>query len=155
MSQFDQEASLTLKDRINFPYILANQILSFQKASASIDYDEQQVQDIIKGFVHALPTTWKDKAFTDQIKDASKEREIDNRPKFCGISASKIFCEIHKIEVTKKVTIIDYYKVYQACMDLLDRMKMLSNIHRVEELEDIDFDKPNESAFLESNLPSE
>ena len=83
---------------------------------------------------------WKDEQFKKDYEEAKTKTTIDNRPIFCGIPASDDFCKLHSIEPTKEAESLDYYKVFQACIDLLNRRGMVSKINRVEELESIDFE---------------
>jgi len=155
LSSKDFEAQLTLKDRLNFPYLLANQILTFQKAILNLEYSEREIREAIEGFVHLIPESWKDGKFKEDMKKARVKRKKDVRPIVTGsIRMSEQACRKLGIPAFKEKESLDYYKMFQACMDLLDRKKMLSKILRIEELESVDFDTA-EDAVLKSNLPSE
>ena len=154
MSGSEQEAQLTLKDRMNFPYLLANQVLTFQKTIQNLDFSEPQIQEAIKGFVHLIPKSWKDKEFNNALTKAKKEKQIDVRPLVAGRTRVSLqVCRELGIEAFKNKEIVDYYAVFQACMDLLDRRKMLSKIMRIEELDSIE--SLTEDDLRKGNLPSE
>ena len=147
MSEGEFEAQLTLKDRLNFPYLLANQILTFQKAILNLDYSEREIKEAIEGFVHLIPENWKDKKWEEEIATAETVEQVDVRKEWCGRKVGK-----PKIEDKKS---FNYYKMFQACINLLDRKKMLSRTVLIEELESIDFDTVTEDALRKSNIPSE
>lgn len=138
------EAQLTLKDRLNFPYLLANQILTFQKAILNLEYSEREIKEAIEGFVHLIPESWKDDKWKKEIKAAETVEEVDMRKEWCGRKIGE-----PKIEKQKS---FDHYKMFQACINLLDRKKMLSRVMRIEELEGIDFESVTETEILESNF---
>lgn len=139
MSEF--EAELTVKDRLNFPYLLANQILTFQKAILNMEYSEYEIREAIEGFIHLIPESWKDDKFQEEQDGAIIERKRDLRPSFCGLTASEQFCKTHGITAFEDEKVFDYYKLFQACVNLLSRRGLLSRKHRVEVLEDVDFDE--------------
>jgi hypothetical protein len=147
MSRGEFEAQLTLKDRLNFPYLLANQILTFQKAILNMEYSEREIKEAIEGFVHLIPENWKDDKWKKEIGAAETVEKVDNRKEWCGRKIGKPKIEEHKT--------FDYYKMFQACINLLDRKKMLSRTVLIEELESIDFDAVTEDALRKSDLPSE
>lgn len=153
MSEKDHEAQLALKDRINFPYLLANQILTVQKSILVADTSiasNREIREAIKCLVHLIPNSWKDKGFREDLEKAEITDKIDVRPRFCGLSAAVKFCEEHGLKSYEKRISFDHYKVFQACMDLLQRKQMLTKILRVEKLEGIMFEELKDSAILES-----
>jgi len=121
MSDREFEAELTLKDRLNFPYLLANQILTFQKAILALEYSEREIRETIEGFEHMIPASWKDDQFNKDIEDAEITRKIDVRPEFCGVKPSLECCKENGLTAFKDEVILDYYAMFQACIDLLDR----------------------------------
>lgn len=147
MSEGEFEAQLTLKDRLNFPYLLANQILTFQKAILNLEYSEREIKEAIEGFVHLIPENWKDDKWKEELKDAKVIEEVDMRKDWCGR-------KIGKPKIEQRET-FNYYKMFQACINLLDRKKMLSRTVLIEELESIDFDAITEDALRDSNLSRE
>jgi len=153
LSEKDHEAQLALKDRINFPYLLANQILTVQKSILVADTSiasNREIREAINCLVHLIPNSWKDKDFDNDLKKAEIIEKIDIRPRFCGLPASVKFCEEHGLVSYKENTSFEYHKVFQACMDLLQRKQMLTKIQRVEKLEGIIFEELEESAIRKS-----
>jgi hypothetical protein len=132
---------LTVKDRLNFPYLLANQILTFQQSLIVEGDTEYRSQEALKGLVNMIPVAWKDPQFHEELEKAVKKVKIDNRPVVVkGIRMNEETCK--KLGV-KPYTIekeVDYYKLFQACMNLLNRRGLLSKLHRIEVLEGVDFD---------------
>lgn len=156
MSEKEFEAQLTLKDRLNFPYLLANQILTFQKSILKEEFSQREIRESIQGFVHLIPNSWKDKKWEEDLKDAQLTTTKDMRPIVAGtIRMSKETCEELGIEPYKTEETFDYYKMFQACVDLLDRRGMTSKKNPVQELENIDFDAVAKTKIGESDLSSE
>jgi hypothetical protein len=155
LSEQQQEAQLTLKDRLNFPYILANQILTFQKSLLALEYSEQEIRESIEGFVHLIPQSWKDKQFEDDLESAKTKQKIDKRPIVAGnLRISEETCKSLGIEPFEEKEVVDYYKVFQACIDLLNRRDLISKKKRIEKLVEIDLDNIGENEILESDLSS-
>ena len=141
MSETQYEAQLTLKDRLNFPYLLANQILTFQRSLLAIEFTEREIRDTIEGFVHMIPESYKDDKFKADMKKATILKKIDLRPKFCGQPATIEVCEQLGIPIFKEVTTFDYYDLFQACMNLLQRRHMLTKTNPVEQIDFIELEK--------------
>lgn len=129
MSEKEAEAQLTLKDRLNFPYILANQILTFQKAILALDYSDREIEESIKGFIHLIPEAWKDDQFNKDLKEANSKRQVDKRPLVrAGVHMDEATCKELGIPAIVEEDKIDYYKVFQACMNLLNRKGLISKV---------------------------
>lgn len=156
MSQ-EHEAQLTLKDRLNFPYILANQILTFQKALLAQEFSEREIRETIEGFIHLIPDDWKDDTFNKALKKSKETRKNDVRPIVTGtVRMSAKACEEMGIPAFVDEEVSNYYAIFQECMNLLSRKKLLSKILRVEQLESIDFDTATtEDEVQQGNVPSE
>jgi hypothetical protein len=117
---------LTIRDRINFPFLLAEQVTTFQKAILNKDFSRKEVEEAIKGFKNLLPTRWEDDDFKKDIKEAVNKVTIDIRPTFAGVSMSERMCKAKKIPMTEDIELMDYFKVLKSCINLLDRRGMLS-----------------------------
>jgi hypothetical protein len=127
MSQtHDAVLGITIKDRINHPYILASQILTIQKAILNLENSAQITQEAVEGLIHIIPDPWKDEDYKKELQEAYVDKEIDIRPEFCGNKATLIFCQKHKVNTTKTEKRLHYWKGLQACINLLDRRGMIS-----------------------------
>jgi len=122
------EPTLTLKDRINYPYILANTILAIHKMMLNPDFTIADFSEAIQSFLDQLPNSWQetDKKWKKALKNAMTKRKVDVRPKFCGIVASEQFCKAHGVNPFTEKEEYDYHKLYHACIDLLDRRGLIS-----------------------------
>lgn len=120
------DASLTHRDRLNFPFLIASQILTFQRAILNLEFSAEEIREAVEGLVHLIPTKWKDQAFDDDLNKARIELTEDIRPRFCGIPASMEYCRKRHMPTLRIVRTFDYYEVFQACMNLLDRRGLLS-----------------------------
>jgi hypothetical protein len=127
MSQtHDAVLGITIKDRINHPYILANQILTIQKAILNLENSTQITQEAVEGLIHIIPDIWKDEKYKEELEQSYVDKQVDIRPEFCGNKASLVFCQKHKLETTKTEKRLGYWKGLQACINLLDRRGMVS-----------------------------
>ncbi|MHA1829050.1 MAG: hypothetical protein ACTSX6_10445 [Candidatus Heimdallarchaeaceae archaeon] len=120
------EAQLTIKDRINFPYILANQILTFQRSLLKVEASEQEILESIEGLIHLIPEEWKDDEFRKDLENARIATVKDNRPRWCGFPLDEEICKLRGIEPFTKEERRDPYKLLQAVINLLHRRGMLS-----------------------------
>lgn len=126
ISSEDIEAELTLRDRINFTYLIAQQIITFQQAILNMDLSEQEINEAIEGLLNMIPKSWKDSKFKRAVRKATTTINLDVRPTYCGLKASYKFCIDNGIVPTIKQEEKDYYALFQACIDLFDRRGLLS-----------------------------
>lgn len=122
----DIEVQLTLRDRLNYPYLIARQIETFQQAILNLDLSPDEISEAIEGLIHMIPTSWRDKQFNEALEEAVIDTEVDVRPSFCGVKLDVKACIELGYAVTVKSQDSDYYKLFLACVDLLDRRGMLS-----------------------------
>lgn len=120
------DAALTIRDRLNFPFLIAAQIMTFQRAILNLEFSAEEIREAVEGLVHLLPNKWKDDIFADELRKARIDLTEDVRPTFCGHPASIEYCKKHNILITRIIRTFDYYEVFQACMNLLDRRGLLS-----------------------------
>lgn len=146
---FTDEVQLTIRDRINYPYILANQILTIQRVLLD-EEAAKEVIDSVEALVHQIPDLYKDEAFKKEIKAAVLEIRKDIRPKFGGISMDDDVCKELGIPTMEKVIERDPWAMLQAVINLLQRRSMLTRRSFVERIvlkpfDDTEYDEENES----------
>ena len=117
---------LNIRDRLDFPYRIDQQIETFQKATLNTDYSRREIEESISGLVSLMPSRWQDKKFKEDIEASKTSVQVDARPVFAGVRMKKELCEEKGIALTRDLDVIDYFKMLQACIDLLDRLGMLS-----------------------------
>lgn len=117
-----ESQGLTLGDRLNYPYILANAILSFETAIVKNEgeYSEQEIYEASQGLYYLLPRAWsvKDNQFEKDIEEAKYIQLIDNRKFWCGRRIGK--------PQWREVERFNPYKLFHASINLLNRRGMLS-----------------------------
>lgn len=107
---------LTLKDRINYPYILSSQLLTIQEAI--LGHNEKDIQEAIDGLVAIIPSSYKNLKDDPFLKDLKAAKTVKVQKEYwCGIPLDG---SEHEVETE------DYFKKLQACTDLLSRRGMLS-----------------------------
>jgi len=149
MSQ-PQQPLKQLRDKMNYSDVIQNQLLTFQQAllKSGSDVDSQrEVEEAIKGLIHLIPDSWKDEQFKEDYEKATEEYEEDVRPKYGGVRLDKETCKKLGLPITQKVERIDWYKAFQACINLLDRRGLLSKTQWIEQLEEL-----IEDEFAETDL---
>jgi len=149
MSQ-PQQPLKQLRDKMNYSDVIQNQLLTFQQAllKSGNDVDSQrEVEEAIKGLIHLIPDSWKDEQFEEDYEKAIEEYEEDVRPKYGGVRLDKETCKKLGLPITQKVERIDWYKAFQACINLLDRRGLLSKTQWIEQLEEL-----IEDEFAETDL---
>ena len=126
MSSKAPQFDLNIRDKLDFPFRIDQQIETFQKATLNTTFSRREIEESINGLVSLMPTRWQDDPFKDDIKAAKAKVQKDVRPVFAGVRMNKDLCRERKIPMTKEVEVIDYFKMLRACIDLLDRLGMLS-----------------------------
>lgn len=149
------EAPLGLRGRINFEYILGAQMVTYQSVLKNEEFKEEQVREVIKGFVDILPEAWRDDKFKKDLDKAVKKEFVDIRPLVAGnIRLSKEVCEKLNIPFQKEKAIFDYRAIMHACINLLNRRRLLSKVNPVEELDHIELEKIGEAEAAKTGKSS-
>ena len=121
-----QLPSLTLKDRINYPYILAGALLKFQEAIVKVE-GQQSVQEVTEASLclyNSIPSSWYDEDFQKDMKKVYDIIKVDMRREWCGRKVGQ--------PQFKKEKRINPYKLYLACVNLLDRKDLLTRRSKTE-----------------------
>ena len=130
--EFDPQ--LELKDRINYPHILTTSIIAMKSSLREAkEFNLRKVQIMILDLLTDIPDTWKDQQFEDELKKVVKIREIDIRPINAGVRLSKEACAKMKIATTRKTKQINYFRLKNAIVNLLDRRHLLIRKEKIEQ----------------------
>lgn len=122
METVAEETALTLGDRINFPFILAQQIITFQKAIVKEEGKQsyQEVLEAAQGLYELIPDAWRrgDQEFDSDVGKATVTINLDQRKHWCGVPIGE----------PKMISLqtINPYKLFHACMNLLQRRGLLA-----------------------------
>ncbi len=119
------EAKLTIRDRLPINLVLTNAVITIQKSILNIQYSAEEIKEAVQGFVAMIPEDLYDKDFIDEIRRAKQLIPVDVRPSFCEHKASVEWCQARNIPITIYVETFDYFKVFHACFNLLQRRNML------------------------------
>lgn len=131
-------------------------MLTFQKSILAGEYSEEEIRKSIEAFVCVIPDIWKDAKFKEEWKAAKITESKDVRPLVvANVRMNEETCEKLGLPITKDTEVFDYYKLFQACINLLERKNLLTKIFRIEELEGLDLDNLDEATLLESNLSNQ
>ena len=119
------EAQLQIRDRLPYNFLLSQSIMTFQKAILNIQYSAEELREAAEGLVNMIPAAWKDKNFEEDLMHASIGIPVNATPAFCEIPASEEYCRKHGIETVTVIKSFDYFKVFNAVINLLNRRHML------------------------------
>jgi hypothetical protein len=135
----DKSFDLTIRDRLNFPFLLGEQVTTFQKAILNKDYSRREIEEAIKGLQNLIPSRWEDEQFKNDLAKAKTTIKLDIRPRFAGVSMDRKLCEEQGIPIEQEIEVLDYFPVLKACIDLLDRLGMLSKREHTESVTGMPF----------------
>lgn len=153
--EIEEIGPLTIREKLNMPYLLARQIITVQQSILSEENSEREIQESVNGLVELVPDAWKDDQFRKDLENAKTIQRIDKRPLVAGnIRITEETCKELGIIPFEEKKVVDYYKVFQACIDLLCRRDLISKKRRIEKLVELDLDNITENEILESDLSS-
>lgn len=129
MSRRERFQKLTIRDRINYSYVLAEyEIRIAQVLDLKNDPEMRQFRAFVNWLLHTIPDDWKDRDFYDELGRAQRKALMDVRPQVCGIPLSFEYCERDKIPIYREVVYWDPYKQHQAIINLWNRRGLLSRV---------------------------
>jgi len=130
------DLNLTVRERIDYPFLLANQILNIQRVIIKDYYDPAEIVDAVETLIAMIPATWRltDEDFQDDIKNARVTYPVDIRPSFGGITATHEICEKMGWAVSKEESELNHFKAFNAVINLLDRKRMLTRRNWIEKV---------------------
>lgn len=93
------------------------------------------MQETVEGFEHLIPDNWKDDQFRKEIDEARTTTRVDVRPIVTGsVRMSEETSKQLGIPAFVVEESVDYYKTFQAIINLLERKGMVSKVSRVEKV---------------------
>lgn len=130
--EFDPQ--LELKDRINYPHILTTSIIAMKSSiRESQEFNLRKVQIMILDLLTDIPDTWKDEEFEAELKKVVKTRTIDVRPTNAGVKLSNSACKRMGIQTIRQEKQINYFRLKNAIINLLDRRHLLIRKEKIEQ----------------------
>lgn len=120
------EAQLIMRDRLPYHFLLSQMILTFQRAVLNIQYSAEELREAVEAFVNHVPAIWRDNEFAAELKAAEVLIYEDLRPVFCDVVADRAYCEQSGIPIERWIKTFDYFKVFNAVINLLQRKHMLT-----------------------------
>jgi len=123
---YDEQSaiSLTIADRVNYPYLLANILLTIQRVL--LEGDEGKINDAVEAAINVIPDQFEDEQYYEDLKKATMETMVCVRPRFAGFTTSEEFCKKHNIPTVQVETVRDPWLTQKAIYNLLQRRGMLS-----------------------------
>lgn len=123
---------LEFKERLNYPEYLQHVIENINSALNSEKVSMMKVNTMIMNLLNDIPNTWYDNEFEKDIENVTKEREVPNVIEFCGVPLSKKYMDKHDIPLTKKIPDVNFFRLKNAIINLLDRRNMLVRKDKIE-----------------------
>jgi len=131
-TQKEDSIQLELKERLDYPYIFQEGLLTINKAMNRPEMDIKRIQSLILNLYSKIPDSWIDDKFKQDIKLCIKYINIDIRPDICGTPMSIEVCIKQGIKYYQRDEIIDYFALQTAIINLLDRRNMLVRRSKIE-----------------------
>jgi len=127
------DVQLEFKERLNYTDYLQKVIENINNALNNEKISMSKIKIMILNYLNDIPSSWYDPQFEKDIDGVVKEKEIPNVIKFCGVIMSKAYMEKHDVPLTKKVTDVDFFRLKNAIVNLLDRRNMLVRKDKIEQ----------------------
>lgn len=124
---FQDEDLLTIKDRINYTYLLSVKLLTIDKAVLTVgETSSTEMTEAIELLRCSIPDFWKDDDYREEVEKAKIQIKVDNRPTFCGRPMDEDYCRDELgIQPYIDEEMYDPFAVHQAIINLLQRRKMI------------------------------
>ncbi len=123
---------LEFKERLNYTEYIQHVIENINTSLNNEKTSMVKVQTMIMNLLNDIPDTWYDNKFEEDIKSVITKREVPNIIEFCGVPLSKNYMERHKIPLTKKVSEVNFFRLKNAIINVLDRRNMLVRKDKIE-----------------------
>lgn len=128
----DMGIQLELKERLNYPEYLENVIKNINSAFSNEKISMTKVQAMILNLFHDIPSSWYNDDFLNDIKGVITIKQVPNIVKFCNSTLSKEYMIEQGIPLTKEVKSVNYFKMKNAIINLLDSLNMLVRKDKIE-----------------------
>lgn len=130
------DLNLTVRERIDYPFLIANQILNIQRVIIKDSYDPAEIRDAVETLIAMIPLSWRetDDYFMKDIQSSIKKITVDIRPVFGGVQASPEICAKMGWSTTRIDEETDHFKAFNAVINLLDRKRMLTRRNWIEKV---------------------
>lgn len=116
------DVTLTLGDRINFPFILAQQIIAVKKAFVKEEglQSQQEMNESVQVLYAMVPDAWRisEPEFQAEVQKAITYVKVDNRSYWCGIPVGPLTFNLVKR--------YDPIQLFHAIMNLFFKKGLLS-----------------------------
>lgn len=119
-NDFQEQQSLVLGDRLNWPFFLGSGVLKFLEAIIREEgsLSEQEVREATLAIFDMCPSAWVDEQFQIDLRKCIDIIEVDDRKEWCGRKVGK-----PKIRKEEK---INPHRLAHACYDLWYRRNLLN-----------------------------
>lgn len=117
-----EEQSLTLGDRINWPFILGTSVMNLFNAIVKVEGEQsdQEVREAALAVFNSIPTSWikSDPQFAKDLEECFDKIEVDERKEWCGRKVGE--------PNIKNEDRLNPWRLYHACVDVFQRRNLLS-----------------------------
>ncbi len=165
LSDIDSEmANLTVRDRLDWPYLLNYGILTIWMSRRKEVVSTEETAETIRLLESVIPDVYKDDIYRKEITEFTITKVIDIRPKYGGTRLSLDACKRMGIPIEEKVETIDNGKHLQAIMNMLQRIGAVAQKDKVEKFDGTHFsldedegdkdEQPEKNVGVELDLPN-
>jgi len=128
----DLAVQLELKERLNYPEYLENALKHIESAFSNEKISMSKVQAMILNLFYDIPDSWYNDDFVKDIEGVITTKEVPNIIKFCNTTLSQEYMKQQGIPLTKKVKSVNFFKMKNAIINLLDSLNMLVRKDKIE-----------------------
>jgi len=133
MTEVMPDIQLELKDRLKYTDLIEKSIMNIKSAINADNININKINTMIMDLLFDIPSSWYDEDFSKDVKSVIKTRSVPNVVMWAGVSLSKEYMEKHDIPLTKKVRDVDFFRLKNAIVNLLDRRNMLIRKDKIEQ----------------------
>jgi len=117
MDRITQEtAAATINEDIDYKRLINHQILECLVA------DDYEFEGKVRRLLSMIPEGWKDQKFREELEQARYETEVKIPVKFAGIT---VVNNPNIPTQTQRIEAYDWEKIFEACINLFDRVGLL------------------------------
>lgn len=131
-SEIPEGISLTIRDRVDWPYLISYAINTLFLVMRKPDTNEYDTTRVVNYIDSLIPEAIKDNEYKIEIKNNSKTINIDKRPKFGGVKMNIEFCKKLGLPIYEEDIQIKPEIKFNIIINLLNRLGIITKKEYVE-----------------------
>lgn len=133
-SMIAEDISLTIRDRVDWPYLISYAINTLFLAMRRDTLNEYEINTIVAYIEGLVPLSIRevDKKYDEEVLTATKSVRVDKRPQFGGVPLSEEACRRQNIPAFEMVNVVPAVVKFNAIINLLNRIGVVTKKEYVE-----------------------